>query len=185
MPCPGTEPRDWTLISHIADRFFTVWAIRVAPFFLKHHCQDCCLGPDFWPQVVPYPFQSEQSFLKGSLRPTCRGHSRVLPVILPGRCCPLENRLIKGDLKAFSSELLIPSCCSHTLVQFSLSVMSNSLWFHGLQHARLPCPSPTPRAYSNSCPSSRWCHPTISSSVVPFSSHLQSFPASTQSKALV
>ena len=49
---------------------------------------------------------------------------------------------------------------------------------HGLQHARLPCPSPTPGAYSNSCPSSQWCHPTISSSVVPFSSHLHSFPAS-------
>ena len=49
---------------------------------------------------------------------------------------------------------------------------------HGLQHARLPCPSPTPKACLNSCPSSRWCHPTISSSVVPFSSHLQSFPAS-------
>ena len=49
---------------------------------------------------------------------------------------------------------------------------------HGLQHARLPCPSPTPRAYSNSCPSSRWCHPTILSSVIPFSSRLQSFPAS-------
>ena len=49
---------------------------------------------------------------------------------------------------------------------------------HELQHARLPCPSPTPRAYSNSCPSSRWCHPSISSFVIPFSSHLQSFPAS-------
>ena len=49
---------------------------------------------------------------------------------------------------------------------------------HGLQHTRLPCPSPTPRAYINWCPSSRWCHPTISSSVVPFSSCLQSFPAS-------
>ena len=49
---------------------------------------------------------------------------------------------------------------------------------HGLQHARPPCPSPTPRVYSNSRPSSRWCHPTISSSVVPFSSHLHSFPAS-------
>ena len=56
--------------------------------------------------------------------------------------------------------------------------MSDSLWPHGLQHARLPCPSPTPRTYLNSCPSSRWCHPTISSSVIYFSSHLQSFPAS-------
>ena len=58
------------------------------------------------------------------------------------------------------------------------SVMSNSLRPHGLQHARPPCPSPTPRVYSNSCPLSLWCHPTISSSVVPFSSCLQSFPAS-------
>ena len=63
-------------------------------------------------------------------------------------------------------------------VQFSCSVMSDSLRPHGLQHARSPCPSPTPRVYSNSCPLSRWCHPTISSSVVPFSSCLQSFPAS-------
>ena len=56
--------------------------------------------------------------------------------------------------------------------------MSDSLRPHGLQDARFPCPSPTPRAYSNSCPSSCWCHPTISSSVIPFSSCLQSFPAS-------
>ena len=61
--------------------------------------------------------------------------------------------------------------------QFSCSVMSDSLRPHGLQHTRLPCPSPAPRAYENSCPSSRWCHPTISSSVVPFSP-LQSFSAS-------
>ena len=63
-------------------------------------------------------------------------------------------------------------------VQFSCSVMSDYLYSYGLQHSRLPCPSPTPGAYSNSCPSSRWCHPTISSSVIPFSSCLQSFPAS-------
>ena len=56
--------------------------------------------------------------------------------------------------------------------------MSDSLWTHGLQHARPPCPSPTPRVYSNSCPLSQWCHTTISSSVIPFSSSLQSFPAS-------
>ena len=62
--------------------------------------------------------------------------------------------------------------------QFSRSVVSDSLWPHGLQHTRLPCPSPTPRVYSNSCPLSWWCHPTISSSVIPVSSHLQSFPAS-------
>ena len=63
-------------------------------------------------------------------------------------------------------------------IQVSCSVMSNSLWPHGLQHARLSCLSPTPRACSDSCPSSQWCHLTISTSVVPFSSCLQSFPAS-------
>ena len=55
-------------------------------------------------------------------------------------------------------------------VQFSLSVMSDSWWPHGLQHVRLPCPLPTPGAYSDSCPLNQWCHPTIASSVVPFSS---------------
>ena len=63
-------------------------------------------------------------------------------------------------------------------VQFSRSVVSDSLRPHGLQHTRLPCPSPTPIVYSNSCSLSQWCHPTTSSSVVTFSSHLQSFPAS-------
>ena len=63
-------------------------------------------------------------------------------------------------------------------VQPSCSVVPNSLWSHGLQYARLPCPSPTTGAYSNSCLLSQWYHPTISSSVVPFSSCLQSFPAS-------
>ena len=63
-------------------------------------------------------------------------------------------------------------------VQFSRSVVSNSLQPHILQYLQLPCPSPAPRVCSNSCPSSQWCHPTISSSVVPFSSCLQSFPAS-------
>ena len=62
--------------------------------------------------------------------------------------------------------------------QFSCSVMSDSLRPHELQHAKLPCPSPTPGACSNSCPWSQWCHPTISSSVIPSSSHLQFFPAS-------
>ena len=62
-------------------------------------------------------------------------------------------------------------------VQFSRSVVADSSQPHESQHARPPCLSPTPRIYSNSCPLSRWCHPTISSSVVPFS-HLQSFPAS-------
>ena len=69
-------------------------------------------------------------------------------------------------------------------VQFSLSVVSNSLGPHGLQHSGPSYPSPTPGPCPNSCPLSQWCHPTISSSVVPFPSHLQSFPASGSSAAL-
>ena len=77
-------------------------------------------------------------------------------------------------IRIFSNELALDI----SSVQFHCWVMSNSLWPHGLQHARPPCPSPTPRVYSDSCPLSQWCHPIISFSVVPFSSCLQSFPAS-------
>ena len=63
-------------------------------------------------------------------------------------------------------------------VQFSHSVLSGSLWPHALQHARPPCPTPTPRVHPNPCPLNHWCHPTISSSVIPFPSCPQSFPAS-------
>ena len=86
------------------------------------------------------------------------------------------------NVSSFHSTLRLPrggtgTECD-TQVQFSHSVTSDSLWAHGLRHARLPCPSPTNRACWNSCPSSQWCHPTISSSVFPFSSCLQSFPTS-------
>ena len=75
---------------------------------------------------------------------------------------------------------LFPGWCfiaDFSSVQFSRSVVSDSLRPHGLQHARLPCPSPTPGAYSNSCPSGWWCHPAISSSVIPFFSCRRLFPA--------
>ena len=75
------------------------------------------------------------------------------------------------------SRILGPSSKNIGSVQFS-SVMSDSLWPHESQHARPPCPSPSPGVHSNSCPSSRWCHPAISSPVVPFSSCPQSLPAS-------
>ena len=104
--------------------------------------------------------------LSNSVRPHRRQPNRLLcPWDSPGKTtgvgchCLLHNGI-------FSS------------VQFSRSVVSDSLWPHESKHARPPCPSPTARVYPNSCPSSRWCHPTISSSVVLFSSHLQSFPAS-------
>ena len=72
---------------------------------------------------------------------------------------------------------MLVKCCTVS-VQFSRSVVSDSLWPHESQQARPPCPSPTPGVHSNSCPSSQWCHPAISSSVVPFSSCPQSLPAS-------
>ena len=84
------------------------------------------------------------------------------------------------DIKSILGCLLWPLLLSASAsVQFSSVAQSClTLWPHGLQHARLPCPSPTPRACLNSHPSSWWCHPTISSSVVPFASCLQSYPAS-------
>ena len=86
-----------------------------------------------------------------------------LPMVRPEKGSPeCENRIVGPD----------------RWVQFSPSGVSATLWAHGLQHVRLPSPSPTPSAYLNSCPSSWWCHPTFSSCVVPFSSCLQSFPPS-------
>ena len=89
----------------------------------------------------------------------CERAKRMYPVYMDGAVC----------IYMFSN------ICS---VHFSCSVVSDSLWPHGLQHSRLPCPSPTLRVYPNSCPLGQWCHPTISSSVISFSSCPQSFPAS-------
>ena len=85
---------------------------------------------------------------------------------------------IKPSMKKSCSRVLTSGGRVRKIVQFSRSVMSTSLQPHGLQHARLPCSSSTPQAYSDSRPFSQWCHPTISSSVIPFSSCLQSFPVS-------
>ena len=106
---------------------------------------------------------------------------------IPSICLQRVGSLLQTLLLVVGMESLMPSCCykkhigcsvQYSWVQFSRSVVSDSLWPHGLQYARLLGPSPTPGAYSNSCPSSQWCHSTISSSVIPFSSFLQSFPAS-------
>ena len=78
----------------------------------------------------------------------------------------------------YSNLYITQSTSQFSSVHFSSLVMSDSLWPRGLQDTRLPCPSPIPRACSNSCPSSQWCHPIILSSDIPFSSCLQSFPAS-------
>ena len=90
----------------------------------------------------------------------------------------LKGESEKAGLKLSTQKLKIMASGSVSSVQFSRSVVSNSLRPHGLQRARPPCLSPTLGIYSNSCPSIWWCHPTISSSVIPFFSCLQSFSAS-------
>ena len=85
-----------------------------------------------------------------------------------------SSKIFQGCLLCACTGLVL--AVSVRSVQFSRSVVSHSLWPHELQHARPPCPSPTPEVYSNSYPLSWWCHPTISSSFVPFSSCTQSFP---------
>ena len=96
------------------------------------------------------------------------GSGSVLLSVLP------HPSLVPGH----PSGIYISDASNISSVQFSPSVMSDSLQPHELQHARPPCPSPIPVVHSNSCPSSRWCHPAISSSVIPFSSCPQSLPAS-------
>ena len=91
-------------------------------------------------------------------------------------CLPPSSHTLCKTLPVILFKVLVRSY--HSSVQFSYSVVSYSLWPHGLQYDRLPCPSPILGVCSNSCPLSQWCHPTISSSVISFSSCLQSFPAS-------
>ena len=107
-----------------------------------------------------------------------RGLSRVLSRdnLLPGSGVHTEQQKRYTNLYTDTQNCkTLNTICS---IQSSCLVVSDSLWPHGLQHARPPCPSPTLRTYSNSYPLSCWCHPTISFSVIPFSCRLQSFPAS-------
>ena len=136
------------------------------------HYRGCCSVakscPTLWPhELHQAPVSSTISWnllkLMSIESVMLSNHLSMLPPSLPS---------VFPSVRIFSSESALCSA-----VQFSCSVLSNSLRPHGLQHARLPCPSPTPGAYSNSCPLHQWCHSTISSSVVPFSC-LQSFPAS-------
>ena len=110
---------------------------------------------------------STTAALEQSLRVIWDAASQAAALILPQINL---NSQLSGYTSVFSHH-------RHS-VKYSHSVVSDSLWPHGLQKARLPCPSPTPRACSNSFLLSLWCHPTISFSVVPFSFCLQSFPAS-------
>ena len=118
----------------------------------------------------------------------CSQHSSWVPPFLSSYPFHLQDSSVSPckcssvpplfSFSTSSSPATVTTISYFSSVQFSRSVVSDSLRPHGLQHARPPCPSPTPRAYSSSSPLSWWCHPTISSSVVPFSSCLQSFPAS-------
>ena len=125
---------------------------------------------------------SKHLFIKHLLFPL---HGNCLPTLWSFKPLPSTPSLVfswKWYLRwvfgHFGELLSFPrSLQGFSSVQFSHSVVSDSLQPHGPRHVRPPCPSPTPRVYSNSCPLSQWCHPTISSSVVPFSSHPQSFPA--------
>ena len=97
------------------------------------------------------------------------------PPVFPGCLTPMPRALGSALYPSLSLPIWMLKPYPH--IQFS-SVAQISLQPHGLQHARPPCPSPTPRVYSNSCPLCRWCYPTITSSAVPFFTHLQSVPAS-------
>ena len=100
-------------------------------------------------------------------------HLLSAPCVPVTWCVPMTATWVGGHVPILQKTWPQMPCS----VQFSRSVLSKSLWPHGLQHTRLPCPSPTSGTCSNSCPSSQWCHPIISSSVIPFS-YFQSFSAS-------
>ena len=108
----------------------------------------------------------------------CSGNGLIPGTQEGWELAPLEMIRSQGPKKTIARQSRMFRKQKFSSVQFSRSVMPDSLQPHGLQHNRLPCPSPTPGACSNSCPLNRQCHPTISSSVVPFSFCLQSFPAS-------
>ena len=159
-PCPatlGSSPQDSLFLLHVPlpSQLPTEWV----PSLSNVVCQ-MYLGL----RVLPWLLHPEELIATGPNHP----HSPQPPTHCPSSascdCIALvmtsHTRVVYISLIFFSS------------VQFSCSVVSDSLWSHGLQHSRPAYPSPTPRAYSNSCPLSRWCHPTISSSVVPFSSAL-------------
>ena len=128
-----------------------------------HSVHKCINVPNFFPLLDPVPFLLTLGLVMRLVWPIT--HSSKKPFHNWSGLLSLFNKWHKTHHQISS-------------VQFSRSVVSDSLWPHELQHARPPCPSQTPGVYSNTCPLSRWCHPAISSSVVPFSSCPQSLPAS-------
>ena len=172
---------DWGY-SHIFSDFTHHWG------WMVHMCdntQTPVLGDPSYGYIVfysaPSNFWLEESWRLGEEKFWFDAHFEFLLLKCPMLwLCDHYYSLLKGFVLAhfcMTTSLLLSSQYWSSSVQFSCSVMSDSLRPHESQHSRPPCPSPTPRVYSNSCPSSQWCHPAISSSVIPFSCPL-SFPAS-------
>ena len=151
-----------------------------------------CLGSTFlqqWQRWCPISLSSMMLLapVPATAASEARGCGSQVPATSVGIWAPcwvqsLSHIWLCDPMDTMHARLLYPSLSS---VRFSHSVVSDSLQPHGLQHSRTPCPSPTPGVYLNSCPLSRWCHPAISSSVIPFSFRLQSFPASRSSHQMV
>ena len=153
-------------------------------FFCVLSCVDS-LWPHGLPPTSPWDFLGKNTgvgchFLLQGIFPIQGFNPRLLH-LLHWQACSLSLCHLKSlsfILGKLSNLIVCRNCSLFSSVQFSHSVVSYSLWPHGVQHARPPCPSPTPGVYSNSCPLSWWCHPTISSSDIAFSLYHQSFPAS-------
>ena len=150
-------------------RVFLLWSI----FWLGTACGKHNLGADGFLSLSDFYFILHYSWFAVSCR--FKAFNKVIQLYI---CVYLFVRLFSHIVYCRTLSRVLVLYSRSLLIQFSLSVMSNSLRPHGLQDARLPCPSPTLRACSDSCPSSQWCHPTVSSSVISFSSCLQSFQAS-------
>ena len=144
--------------------FWLYTAGILGQFYLSLYPSRDPIQPTFWPHTLPdHPFSFNTSLPKSCFSTQLQRFKKYLLNKWATGCR-------KWNLACF------PSTGAETSsVQFRCSVVSDCLWSHGLQHARPPSLSPTPRVYSNSCPLNRWCHPNISSSVIPFSSSLQSF----------
>ena len=141
---------------------------------------DCLLGRPRWLFHAAYFCLGDLITLVASIHISMRMTANFLPST-PNSVLQIHYPLPSQHFSLGSNQIELHSAMSNRVwksVQFSRSVMSDSLQPHGLQHTRPPCPSPTPGTCSDSCPSSWWCYPTISSSVIHFSSCLQSFPAS-------
>ena len=157
------------------------WRERGLAYFLFHR-DTCSIRPGLQLMTSSNLITSSKTLSPNTV--TCCGGGgklRLQHICFSKRWFTLLQQVKMSTSMFLSYSVTITKCfqlCPWDLILFSCSVMSNSLQLHGLQYTRVPCPSLPPRACSNSWPLSWWCHPTISSSAIPFSSCPQSFPAS-------